>query len=118
MKLKSTIVAALMAMSFSTFAVDITLSPINTVIEIVRSAVGTTVGLVATPLASTQASTLASQEQRVQELKAIRNDAIDHVAGGEVSGNLESVLKKLRSEEALAELSDVQLSALIITSLN
>lgn len=113
MKIKSTIAAIIMATSFSTFAVDITLSPVYTVVEVVRSVVGSVVGIVASPLATT----VQSSQQR-EQLQAIRNDAVDFLSGSEISGRLESTLSELKSQEELAGKTDLELAALIVTALN
>lgn len=113
MKLKSTIAAILLATSLSSFAVDITLSPVYTVVDVVRSVLVTSVGIVASPLAST-----AATSQQREQLQAVRNDAVDFLSGSEMSGRLESTLEQLKGQEELAAKSDVELAALIVTAIN
>lgn len=108
MKLKSTIAALLLATSMSTFAVDLTLSPVYTVVEVVRSALGTALS----PFASTAASIANSG----QLMKAVRNDALNHLADGETTDRLNASFTELRKIEGLENKSDAELSKLIILS--
>lgn len=110
MKLKTTIAALLLATSLSTFAVDVTLSPIYTVVDVVRTALGTALA----PFASSTAST----GNMGQQLKAVRSDAVTFLADGESTDRLNASLSELKKEESLAKLSDNQLAALIVTSVN
>ncbi len=107
MKLKSTIAALLLATSMSTFAVDITLSPVYTVVDVVRSVLGTALS----PFASTAAS-VANGEI----MKAVRNDAMDNLADGKSTDRLEASFKELRKIDGLQSKSDAELSKLIILS--
>lgn len=113
MKLKATIAAIVMATSLSTFAVDLTLSPVYTVVGVVQTALESVVGIVSSPLASTAASS-----QQREQLQAIRNDAVDFLSTGDMSARLESTLKSLKGNEELAGKSDVELSAHIVTAIN
>jgi hypothetical protein len=113
MKLKSTIAAVLMVASFSTFAVDLTLSPIYTVVDLVRTAVASSVGVVAAPFAS---SAMSSQQR--EQIQAIRNDAVDFLSGSEMSGRLESTISNLKSQEQLAGKTNTEIAAFIVTALN
>jgi hypothetical protein len=108
MKLKSTIAALLLATSMSTFAVDITLSPVYTVVNVVRSALGTAL--------SPFASTVASIEGTSQLMKAVRNDALNLLADGESTDRLNASFTELRKVDGLQAKSDVELSKLIILS--
>jgi len=109
MKLKSTIAALLLATSMSTFAVDITLSPVYTVVEVVRSALGTALSPFASTTASINGGTAAL-------MKAVRNDAINLLADGESTDRLNASFSELRKIEGLEGKSDVELSKLIILS--
>ncbi|NOT79680.1 MAG: hypothetical protein HOP07_11870 [Bacteriovoracaceae bacterium] len=113
MKLKSTIAALLLATSLSTFAVDLTLSPVYTIVGVVQTALESVVGIASSPLASS-----AATSQQREQLKAIRNDAVDFLSGNEKSARLNSTLEQLRSSEELAGKSDVELSAHIVTAIN
>lgn len=109
MKLKSTIAALLLATSMSTFAVDLTLSPVYTVVEVVRSALGTALS----PFASTTASINGGTAQL---MKAVRNDAINLLADGEATERLNASFSELRKIDGLENKSDIELSKLIILS--
>lgn len=108
MKLKSTIAALLLATSMSTFAVDITLSPVYTVVEVVRSAIGTAL----LPFASTTASVGGN----ALVMKAVRNDALNLLADGESTERLNASFTELRKIDGLQNKSDIELSKLIILS--
>jgi hypothetical protein len=109
MKLKTTIAALLLATSMSTFAVDITLSPVYTVVEAVRSALGTAL--------SPFASTAISLNSRTAELmKAVRADALNLLADGDSTDRLNASFSELRKVEGLEGKSDADLSKLIILS--
>lgn len=110
MKLKSTIAALLLVTSMSTFAADITLSPIYTVVDVVRTALGTALA----PFASTSASTAGMGQQ----LKAVRSDAVSFLADGESTDRLSASLTELKKDESLSKLNDSQLAALIVTSVD
>lgn len=114
MKIKSLIAAALIVTSMSTFAVDITLSPLYTAVDLVRSAVATVVA----PFASTGASSAATVQANKEQLAAVRADAVDFLAGSEASETLKASIKEIRSKGAdLNEMSDAQIAGLIITAL-
>ncbi len=113
MKLKSTIAAMLLATTLSASAVEITLSPVYTVVGVVESVLQTAVGLVSSPLASTA----ASLEQR-EQLKAIRDDANNFLGGEEMTERLAKTLDLLKEREELAGKSDIELSAHIVTAIN
>ncbi len=108
--MKSVIASILMAASLSTFAVDLTLSPLATAVELVRSAVGTVVS----PFASTSASLAPAKEQ----LEAVRNDAVDFLAGAEASDVLKASIVEIkeRSDE-FKSMNDKQIAGLIVTAL-
>ena len=109
MKLKTTIAALLLATSMSTFAVDITLSPIYTVVDAVRSALGTALS----PFASSVVTT--ADGNRVS-MKAVRNDAMSFLADGESTDRLDASFSELRKVDGLQSKSDLDLSKLIILS--
>ena len=111
MKLKSTIAALLLVTSMSSFAVDLTLSPVYTVVDVVRSALVTAVA----PFAST-VCTSASATGNGEVLKAVRNDAMNLLADGQSTDMLKSALSELRKIEGLENKSDTDLSKLIILS--
>jgi len=113
MKLKATIAALLLATSLSTFAVDITLSPVYTVVGIVQSALESVVGIASSPLASTSATS-----QQREQLKAIRQDALNFLAGDEMTANLNAVIKKLQANQELTDRSPEELAAHIVTAIN
>lgn len=108
MKLKSTIAALLLATSMTTFAADLTLSPVYTVVEVVRSALGTALS----PLASSAASINGN----AVIMKAVRNDALSFLADGESTERLTASFSELRKIEGLETKSDADLSKLIILS--
>ncbi|MFA6236675.1 MAG: hypothetical protein WC635_05045 [Bacteriovorax sp.] len=108
MKLKSTIAALLLATSMSSFALDLTLSPVVTVVQVVRSALGTALS----PFASTTAA-LGGQALAMQ---AVRNDALTFLADGESTDRLSASFTELRKVEGLESKSDSDLSKLIILS--
>lgn len=110
MKLKSTIAALLLATTLSTFAADITLSPVYTVVNVVRSALGTALS----PFASTAVSTENAAAGRL--MKAVRNDALNLLADGESTDRLNASFTELRKIEGLESKSDAELSKLIILS--
>lgn len=109
MKLKSTIAALLLATSFSTFALDLTLSPVYTVVEVVRSALGTALS----PFAAT---TVTINESSALVMKAVRNDALTFLADGESTDRLDASFSELRKIEGFESKSDSDLSKLIILS--
>lgn len=110
MKFKSFIAALLIVTSMSSFALDLTLSPLYTAVDLVRSAVGTVVA----PFASTVASSQTNKEQ----LAAVRTDAIDFLAGADATDVLKSSIKEIREKSNdLKGLSDTQIAGLIVTAL-
>ena len=113
MKLKSTIAALLLATSLSTFAADLTLSPVYTIVGVVQTALESVVGIVSSPLASSA----ATSEQR-EQLKAIRSDAVDFLSGGDKSKALNTTLEQLKLNEELAGKSEIELAAHIVTAIN
>lgn len=108
MKLKSTIAALLLATSMSTFAADITLSPVYTVVEVVRSALGTAL--------SPFATTVATVNGNGEIMKAVRSDALNLLADGESTDRLNASFTELRKVDGLQNKSDAELSKLIILS--
>lgn len=108
MKLKSTIAALLLATSMSSFAVDLTLSPVYTAVEVVRSALGTALSPFASTTAALNSGTAAAL------MKAVRNDALNLLADGELTDRLDASFSELRKVEGLENKSDAELSKLII----
>ena len=118
MKLKSTIAALLLTTSLSTFAVDLTLSPVYTIVGVVQSALESVVGIASSPLASS-----AETSQQREQLKAIRTEANDFLAGEEMTERLSATLEQLREQfkitnPELKEKSDIELSRYIVTAIN
>lgn len=109
MKLKSTIAVLLLATSMYTFAADLTLSPVYTVVEVVRSALGTAL----TPFATT---TEAINSGSAAIMKAVRTDALSFLADGESTDRLDASFTELRKLDGLQSKSDSDLSKLIILS--
>ncbi|MBC7427053.1 MAG: hypothetical protein H7336_00485 [Bacteriovorax sp.] len=113
-KVKSLIAAALIVSSVSAFAVDLTLSPVYTIVGIVRSAV---VSVVA-PTAITAASTMQISGQNKEQLEAVRSDAVDFLAGAQASNVLKASISEIKTKSAeLNEMSDAQVAGLIVTAL-
>jgi len=109
MKLKITLAALLLVSSLSTFAIDITLSPIFTVVDVVKSALGTALS----PFSTTASSVAGSNEQI---MKAVRSDALSFLADGESTERLNSSFNELRKIDGLQNKSEIELSKLIILS--
>ncbi|MBC7711951.1 MAG: hypothetical protein H7177_01330 [Rhizobacter sp.] len=111
-KVKSLIAAALIVSSVSAFAVDVTLSPVYTIVGVVRAAVATVVA----PFASTALSVLSQQGK--EQLAAVRSDAVDFLAGAEASNVLKASISEIKTKSAeLNEMSDAQVAGLIVTAL-
>ena len=107
--MKRFIAALMIVAATQTMAVDITLSPLYTAVDLIRSAVGTVVS----PFATT-AATFAEKEQ----LEAVRTDALNFLAGAESSEVLEASIKEIRAKSAdLNQMSDKQIAGLIVTAL-
>ncbi len=100
--------------SFSTAqAVDLTLSPVYTAINIVKSVVVTAV----LPFASSTATTAGSVET-YKALQAVRSDAIEFMATDVMSEKLEDAVEAVRSEvPAYENASNKRISAAIISSI-
>ena len=95
--------------SFQAFAVDLTLSPVYTAVEVVRSVLVTAVS----PFATT-AGTLQAKEQ----MAAVRTDALNFLADeSEASEMLSVSIQSLRAEiQDMNGLSDKQIAALIVSA--
>lgn len=114
MKFKSLIATALLVTSMSTMAVDLTLSPIYTAVDLVRSAVGTVVA----PFALTGASSVELSYAEKEQIKAVRSDAIDFLAGEGASNVLKASISEIRTKsDELNGMSDTQIAGLIVTAL-
>lgn len=112
-KIKSLIAAALIVTSMSTYAVSLTVSPLYTVIGLVRTAVFVVVAPSALVTGST-AATSANKEQ----IAAVRSDAVDFLAGAEASDVLAASIKEIKGQnEEMGALSDTQVASLIVTAL-
>ena len=113
-KVKSLIAAALIVTSMSSFEVDLTLSPLYTVVAIVRSAVVTVVA----PTAMTGASSVAISGSNKEQLEAVRSDALDFLAGSQASDVLRASINEIKAQNAeLNAMSDSQVAGLIVTAL-
>lgn len=114
MKFKTFIASLLLVTSMSSFAVDLTLSPLYTAVDLVRSAVGTVVA----PFASTGAVSAASTQTNKEQLAAVRSDAVDFLAGSDATDVLKASIKEIKERSAdLKQLSDTQIAGLIVTAL-
>lgn len=109
MKLKSTIAALLIVTSLSSFAIDLTMSPVYSVVALVRSTLATAVS----PLATTA---VTANGGNAAIMKAVRNDALNFVADGESTDRLDTAFLELRKIEGLESASNTELSKLIILS--
>jgi hypothetical protein len=110
MKIKTLVATTILIASMSSHAIDLTLSPIFTVTEAVRSAVGSAL----LPYVATSVSFKGTFAKLMQ---AVRNDALSFLAEGEKTDRLESSFVELRKVEGLENQSDEQLSKLIILSI-
>lgn len=108
MKLKSTIAALLIVSSLSAVAADLTLSPLYTVVDVVRTALNTALS----PLATTTEITANAGNS----LKAVRNDAVTFLADGETTERLDASFAELKKIEGLENKSEIELANLIILS--
>jgi hypothetical protein len=112
--LKSLIATALILTSLSTFAVDLTLSPVLTVVDLVRTAL---VSVVA-PFALTAASSVDMSAQQKEQLAAVRSDAVDFLAGAEASNVLKASILEIKTKNNdLNSMTDGQIAGLIVTAL-
>lgn len=112
--MKSLIATALLVTSMSTFALDLTLSPIYTAVDLVRTAVASVV----VPTAATTGASVVSTEASRQQLAAVRADAVDFLAGSEASESLKASIAEVKTKSAeLNEMSDSQIAGLIVTAL-
>lgn len=107
--MKKFITALVLMGSFQSFAADITLSPVYTVVEVVRSVLVTALS----PFASTTASVQAKEQ-----MAAVRTDALNFLADeSEASEVLSASIQALRSEfQELNGMSDKQIAALIVSA--
>lgn len=112
-KVKSLIAAVLIVTSMSTYAVSLTVSPLYTVIGLVRTAVFLVVAPTLLVTGSSEA-TSANKEQ----LAAVRSNAVDFLAGEEATEVLSASIKEIKSQnEEMGALSDTQVASLIVTAL-
>ncbi len=101
MKLKTTIAALLLATSMSSFALDLSIS----LTQVVNSVIGSVV-----------TTAMSSNTNTAALMKAVRNDAVNHLADGESTDRLNASFTELRKVEGLENKSDTDLSKLIILS--
>lgn len=114
MKIKTFIASLLLVSSMSTFAVDLTSSPLFTAVDLVRSAVGTVVA----PFVVSGAASVASSQTNKEQLAAVRSDAVDFLAGNDATDVLKASIKEIRERSSeLKQLSDSQIAGLIVTAL-
>ena len=112
--MKKFIAAALLLSTVSAFSADLTLSPVYTIVGIVRSAVASVV----LPTALTAAATVEISGANKEQLAAVRSDAVDFLAGSEASNVLRASINEVKAQSAeLNEMSDSQVAALIVTAL-
>lgn len=101
---------ALIANSLPLFAVDVTLSPIYTAVDLVRSALVTVVS----PFASTTGLTAGVAEA---EMRIVKDDAIRSLSGEERTDRLSSTIDFLReSIDELKDVSDEEIELTIIAA--
>lgn len=112
--MKKFIAAALLLSTVSAFSADLTLSPVYTIVGIVRSAVASVV----LPTALVAASSVEISGANKEQLAAVRSDAVDFLAGAEASNVLKASINEIKSKSAdLNEMSDSQVAGLIVTAL-
>lgn len=101
---------ALIANSLPLFAIDVTLSPIYTAVDLVRSALVTVVS----PFASTTGLTAGVAEA---EMRIVKDDAIRSLSGEERTDRLSSTIDFLReSIDELKDVSDEEIELTIIAA--
>jgi len=113
MKFKSTIAVLFILTSLSTLASEIMLSPVFTVVGVVRYVLISSVETRVSPLGSILAST-----QQKEQLKVIRQDAVNFLSGDEMTQNLSDTITLLQQREELAGKDPVELAAHILTAIN
>lgn len=109
MKLKSTLAAALLITSFSSQAVSLTLSPVETAYNILATALSPIDITAGSALISTEASSAYKEA-----INAVKADALNFLAGEEASDTLLDIFARLQAEETLQDLSEEELAVLII----
>lgn len=106
--LKVLALVALFSNITSSFAVDLTLSPVYTAVDLVRSALVT----VAAPFAVTSASSIVAAEAKM-EVEAISDEAMNHLAGEAPTERLLATIDYLR--ENIEELEDKSIEEIELT---
>ncbi len=100
---------SLIAGAMPTFAVDLTLSPVYTAVDLVRSALVTVVS----PFASTTGLTAAGVEEA--ELRVVKDDVLEYFATDEASENLVNTVEIVK--EMVPELEDESFDRVALTIL-
>jgi hypothetical protein len=109
--MKKLLATLLIVAATNSMAVDITLSPVYTAVDLVRSALVTAVS----PFATTIEASAANKEQ----LEAVKSDALDYLAGDAEQSEVlaETILKIKEKAPDLSRLSDKKIARLIVSAL-
>jgi hypothetical protein len=109
--MKKILVMMAMVISSQAMAVDITLSPVMTVVGIVRSVLVTVVS----PFATT--AEITSGNVNKEQMRAVHDDAIGYLANGEQSQILAIAIQKVKQEvPQLRNASDIEVAAQIVVA--
>lgn len=109
--MKKILVMMAMVVSSQAMAVDITLSPVMTVVGLVRSVLVTVVS----PFATT--AEITSGNVNKEQLRAVKDDAIAYLAEGEKSVLLDQAIRAVRSNVAqMSRASDIEVAAEIVAA--
>lgn len=112
--MKKFIATALLLSSVSAFSADLTLSPVYTIVGVVRSAVASVV----LPTALVGASSVEISGANKEQLLAVRSDAVDFLAGAEASNVLKASINEVKAQSSeLNAMSDTQVAGLIVSAL-
>jgi hypothetical protein len=109
--MKKILVMMAMVISSQAMAVDITLSPVMTVVGIVRSVLVTVVSPFAT------SAEISSGNVNKEQLRAVHDDAIGYLANGEKTELLQIAINEIRKNVAqLRNASDIEVAAQIVVA--
>lgn len=109
--MKKILVMMAMVVSSQAMAVDITLSPVMTVVGLVRSVLVTVVS----PFATT--AEITSGNVNKEQLRAVKDDAIAYLAEGEKSALLNQAILAVRANVAqMSRASDIEVAAEIVAA--
>lgn len=109
--MKKILVMMAMVVSSQAMAVDITLSPVMTVVGLVRSVLVTVVS----PFATT--AEITSGNVNKEQLRAVKEDAIGFLADGEKTIILDQAIREVRAKVApLSRASDIEVAANIVSA--